>query len=182
MNDTDNQQERLMDLTWLAGIWEGEGNISLVMGSGNRIMPRASVVNTDFVLIEEIASALKRLNIGFYIQSRKGGGTNNPKHSDCKVITIAGVKRVNNFAKTLGPHMRGAKRNIAEKVVEYTEYRLGLPRNAQYTSKDLETVQTVRALNKKGPSESSETIRYPLDWVFKTRDGNSREELVPSKI
>ncbi len=166
MNDTSNQQERLSDLSWVAGMWEGEGNISLVQGSKKRIMPRAHIINTDYYLIEEIARILKDNGVGHYITERKGGCSNNPRHSDAKVITIAGLGRVVLFCQLLEPFFRGEKKEVVKQVWKYCSYRLKLPRNAPYTKVELSWVKLLRGLNKKGPKESSETSRHTnLTWL-----------------
>ena len=159
-NDTSNQQERLVNLAWLAGLFEGEGSVSLVRGSGNRIMPRVHMINTDWELIEEWSSRWKELGVGNYVQLRKV--YNIEKHKPTKQVLICGVKRVNNFCRILLPYLRGHKKEVAALVLEYTDYRLALPRpkrGGTYVSRDIEYVTRVRALNKKGPQVSSETIR-----------------------
>lgn len=161
-NETTNQQERQLELAWLAGIWEGEGTFVLFYGSKNRITPRASVINTDFVLIDGIISLLKRNNIAHYVQTRRGGCDGDPRHKDAKVIVISGYKRIENFIKLILPHFRGKKRAVAEYVLGFVSRRLFLGPRARYTDADFEAVEAVRALNKKGPIESSETTRQPL--------------------
>jgi hypothetical protein len=159
-SELSNQQERLVNLAWFAGLVEGEGNISLVQGASHRIMPRFGIINTDYRLIDASCAVLTENNIGHYITLRKGGCDNNPKHRDAKVVTVAGHKRMAKLLPILIPYLRGKKREVAEVVKEYVEYRLGLPSGSQYTSKDVEYINRVRTLNKKGPQESSETIRW----------------------
>lgn len=158
MDDTSNQQERLSDLNWITGIWEGEGNFSIFRGSKNRIYACASVPNTDFVLIEEISSALSRLGIGHYINLR-ANSQKNKNHADSKTIYVAGFKRVLKLLDAIQYRLRGEKRIVAQVVREFVERRLSLPRNAPYTSADLASIKLARSLNQKGPKESSETIR-----------------------
>ena len=167
MIDTNNQQERLLNLSWLAGMWEGEGNISLVKASKGRIMPRATIINTDFVLIETCGQILKENNVGHYFQTRINGCANNPKHKTAKVLVVAGMKRVQTLLNTLRPFLRGHKREVAKLVIEYIDQRLTVGKYTPYSSIDLAFVEKVRTLNKKGPEESSETIREPFDWIIK---------------
>lgn len=161
-NGTTNQQERLMNLAWLAGFFEGEGSVSLVQGSGNRIMPRVHIINSDWELMEEWSKCWKELGVGNYVQLRK---VYDPlKHKQTKQVLICGVKRVNNFCKLLRPFLRGHKLEVLKVVEEYTDYRLSLPNGAhgaKYGTLDYEYRDRVRALNKKGPLESSETTRQP---------------------
>src|SRR5258708_34306427 len=86
--ETNNQQERQVDIAWLAGIWEGEGTISIVTGSKNRWVPRVSMINTDFVLIEEVVAVLDRIGIVHYLQVRKTGCDGDPKHKQPSQIMV----------------------------------------------------------------------------------------------
>jgi hypothetical protein len=160
MNDTVNQQERLLNLAWLAGILEGEGNFSLVYGSGKRIMPRIGIINTDYVLIDTCCGILSENEIGHYVQERVGGCAGNPKHANAKNITIAGLQRVKKCLSILLPLLRAKKHGIAKLILEYIETRLARPKNAPYTPKDVEYVNRIRTLNQKGSIKSSETIRW----------------------
>lgn len=161
--DTYNQQERFLSLAWLAGLFEGEGSVSLVMGSGNRVMPRVHIINTDYALIEEWVSGWKTLGVGSYVQTRK---VYNPeKHKQTKQVIIAGVKRVQNFCQHILPFVKGRKKEVVAIVLEYCTYRLSLghpKRGMGYSSKDFDYVNRVRALNKKGPEKSPETVRWQL--------------------
>lgn len=158
MHDTNNQQERQQDLAWLAGLWEGEGCFSLFSAGGGRIYAGASLPNTDFVLIEAIHAALRRCEIGHYIHTRKLS-VKNPKHKDNKTIYVCGQRRAAKLIDSLLPYMRGKKQEVARVVRAYIARRLSLPRNSGYTQADRDFVSQVRALNRKGPVESSETIR-----------------------
>ena len=166
MNDTDNQQERLLDLVWLAGLFEGEGNISLVQGSGKRIMPRAGLINTYFALIEEMSRILKANGIGHYIQTRTNGCENNPNHATAKVLQICGLERVLKFCVLFHAYFKGHKKEVLEVISDYCMYRLEQPRNSPYTGKEFRWVERARFLNRKGPKESSETLRQAdLKWL-----------------
>src|SRR5574337_149028 len=167
MSDTDNQQERPSDKAWLAGIWEGEGTFAIYHTPtkwGKRYYPLAQCVNTDFVLIEEIHAALKRNNIGHRIILRK---MPNPKHKDTKVVYVYGMKRDQAVINYILQEIRGKKKEIAQHVLNFIEYRLSTPQTrnwhgyvqSSYSSLDEDYYLRSRALNKKGPSESSETIR-----------------------
>lgn len=166
MNDTDNQQERLLNLSWLAGLFEGEGNLSLVYGSGKRIMPRAGLINTDLSIIEEVSSILKKEGIGHYIQTRTNGCANNLNHATAKNISICGLERVSKFCALFRPFFRGHKKEVLDTVLEYCNYRLTQPKNSPYTGLELKWVEKTRWLNRKGPKESSETSRQAnLKWL-----------------
>jgi len=145
-NVTNNQQERLRDSAWLAGIWEGEGTFGIYKTPtkwGKRYWPLAQAVNSDFELIEEIHAALERHNIGHRIVFRELS-KKNPKHKDIKVVWIYGMKRVKHLIELLLPQMRGHKKEAARICLEFIEYRLNTsqPRGkhgylaSSYSSKD----------------------------------------------
>lgn len=164
MDVTSNQQERLSDALWVAGLWEGEGNFSIFRGSRGRIYASASIPNTDFVLVEELHKALSRLGVGHYINTRKLSQTN-PRHSDSRVVYVVGFKRIQSLLDRIQQHLRGEKKIVAALVREFVERRLQAPKNAPYTQADFKAIELCRSLNKKGPKESSETIRYQATVV-----------------
>lgn len=157
-NDTINQQERLVSLAWLAGFLEGEGWIGFHVHN-NRITAAINLINTDFVLIERVSDILKSLNVGFYIQTRKNGCDGNLAHKTAKSLEVAGMKRVRSLLSYILPFMVARKKQVAEIMLEYVERRLSMPHKPKATAEDWEYVARIRALNKKGPLESSETTR-----------------------
>ena len=160
LDDTNNQQERLADVAWLAGIWEGEGSFSIVQGSKGRMFPRGSIVNCDFTLIDEMMRILKENNVGHYVQLRVHGTKHNPNHNHAKIIYVYGMRRTANLINLLMPFLKGKKRIVAAKVLEYITHRL-VAGKARYAVYETALIEEVRMLNRKGPQESSETIRRP---------------------
>jgi hypothetical protein len=133
---------------------------------GQKIWPLAQVVNSDFELIEEIHAVLERYRVGHRIVLRELS-KKNPRHKDTKVIWIYGMKRVKHLIELILPQMRGKKVAAAKASLEFIEYRLSTtqPRGkhgylaSSYSSKDEDYYLRLKAVNRKGPSESSETIR-----------------------
>lgn len=164
LDDTNNQQERLVDVAWLAGFWEGEGTFSIVQGGKGRMFPRGSIINCDFKLIDKAVNILKENNVGHYVQLRMNGGTGNLKHSHAKIIYVYGAKRTQALISLLRPFLYGRKSEVADRVAEYITRRLQVGK-ARYSQVDKKLVEEVRTLNRKGPQESSETIRQPLEML-----------------
>lgn len=158
-NETTNQQERQLNLAWLGGIWDGEGTITIVTGSKGRWFAKASVINTDFELMRHVIDILKENEIGHYVQVRKGGCDGDPRHKDAMVINIIGMKRVQKFLKATTQQLYGKKLTVAREVEGFIQRRLSKGVKPRYDAEDLECIKRIRALNKKGPVESSETIR-----------------------
>lgn len=160
-NDTTNQQERLLDLAWLAGFVEGEGCFTVAI-NGQRITPRIYIINTDLALIDRVSTIFKRENIGFYRQTRKGGCGGSSRWKTAYTVEIAGMKRVRHAILELLPYLFGNKKRVAETLLAYIERRLSLPNKPKATREDWEYVERIRTLNRKGPKESSETTRSTL--------------------
>lgn len=157
MNVTDNQQERLVDLAWIAGLWEADGCFSIFKGSKSRLYAASSFVNSDKKLIEAVHSSLKRLGVGHYISTRKLSEKNS-NHKDQQIIYVAGFKRAEKFIDLILPFLRGRKSEVAEVVKAFIVHRLSNYKG-HYTKEDFEFIEKVRKLNKKGPPKSSEAIR-----------------------
>ena len=79
------------------------------------------------------------------------------------MIHIVGFKRVRTFVELILPFMRGRKQEIVKIILRFLERRQSSfaqhRAHASYTDADFNDMAEVRALNKKGPQESSETIR-----------------------
>ena len=161
-NETTNQQERQLNLAWLGGLWEGEGTITVVTGSKNRWFPKASIINTDFVLMSHVTHILDENGIGHYVQVRLGGCDGDPRHKDAMVVNIVGMKRVQTFIKAIVHYLHGKKLLVTAEVDGFIQRRLSKGVRPRYDAEDLECIKRIRALNKKGPVESSETTRQPL--------------------
>lgn len=72
----DNQQVTLTKLAWLAGIWDGEGSISITRCASGphkkspKYVPSISVYNTDEGLIHEVGRILDGLGVRYRISDR----------------------------------------------------------------------------------------------------------------
>ena len=124
----DNQQRRLeYDLSWFAGIYEGEGSFALIKGkrieNGKEIfryIPSCTLENTDKILINEMERILKENNIGFKIYERT------KRRQNCKrswQIHMIGMKRCIGFISWILPYIRGDKKLRARKILEFCHIR-----------------------------------------------------------
>jgi hypothetical protein len=72
MMTMDNQQATAIDLSWLAGIWDGEGTISVRKNHKNcQYSPRLQVVNTNPAMIRKICEIFDSLNVRYYLYEKK---------------------------------------------------------------------------------------------------------------
>lgn len=165
-----NQQER--SLSWLAGIVEGEGSISVqvyTLRDGRvRLTPYIAVVNTDMAIINEVRRIFDTLTVGEKSNARlcKLKGTNKP----CFTLRIDGETCLP-VVKTLAQYMIGGKRRNAEVVRQYIEGRKsglllrdtkGRIQRVGYTHSEIDLICSIRSHAR---AKSSETLRLAPNVV-----------------
>ena len=159
-----NQQER--SLSWLAGIVEGEGTISVqvyTLKDGRvRLTPYICIVNTDQNILGEAKRILDTLTVKEKSNARRCSfvGTNVP----CWNLRVDGEACLP-VAKALLPRMVGNKRRNAEVVIKYIEGRKkgllmrdagGRLQRVGYTYAEIDLISSIRTSRM---AKSSETIR-----------------------
>lgn len=156
-----NQQER--SLSWLGGIVDGEGTISVQVytypDGRVRLTPYACIVNSD----EGILSESKRIltEMGAFWRLCGHSGTN----KDCHLIRMDGEKPMMAFLPAIRPYLRSTqKANAADVVLKYLESRkrnylrrdaLGRVMRSGYTRAEIELISSIRT---KPTAKSSEAI------------------------
>lgn len=146
--------------TAMATMYDAEGCIVLnKSGSncskGSQYILRLQVANTNMEWIEAWAQRLGRGNTYFYPST-------NPKHSAYGYWCIQKKADVVYILKKILPYLI-IKKEQAKLLIEYTEgkFTKGTDHgpNEQELARRERIFQAMRALNKKGPSESVETVR-----------------------
>jgi hypothetical protein len=156
-----NQQER--SLSWLGGIVDGEGTISVqvyTLPDGRvRITPFACIVNSD----EGILSESKRIltDMGAVWRFCGHSGTN----KNCHIIRMDGEKPMMAFLPAILPYLRSTqKANSAKVVLQYLESRKrnylrrdswGQIMRCGYTRAEIELISSIRLAK---TAKSSEAI------------------------
>jgi hypothetical protein len=139
----DTQQNRQsagkISLQWLAGFVDGEGCIRVqsrkVKHGKKWYVPEISVSNTDLKTMEEISLFLKEKNIGHHLENQSLKRTTECGYKPQYRLMIAGLKRGKKFLEILSPHLV-TKRQQAEVLKEFIEYRLSVPQNTPYSEKE----------------------------------------------
>ena len=171
MDETmDNQQVKDTDLAWLAGIIDGEGNISLICrkSRGGIYRPFIVITNTDIRILEKCQNIGHQLGINFYIYKRQI--KDRQKHKLAYNALTQKMGHVVKLIPYLLPYLI-AKKDQAQILLEFSLYRLENLRSHKHDwNKENLWYQKIKNLNQKGPN-SSETIRQPL----------TREDIVQSK-
>lgn len=148
---------------WLAGLIDGEGNVSLHKHVRGRKIPRCTVINTDFSIIERYADILKRLGIGCYInhqdKKRYGENWNNTKSAE-----VQGFKRFRALVEEVLPHLTGIKKVKAETALAFVYSRLMKPGEGrgifgEYDATELYLIDLLLNGFKGNPNE------YTPEWI-----------------
>lgn len=142
-----------MKLGWLACSIEAEGSVSLVWGRTKKkiqIVPKVTFSNKDKLFIEKVISISKELGFDGHVYHR----------TNISCITWYGFKRVKKLLETIKPYMC-KKKEIANKVVEFIDYRLSLPYiRTPYGEVEKNLFLDVRELNGKGMISKQEIKCY----------------------
>lgn len=157
-----NQQER--SLSWLGGIVDGEGTISVQVytypDSRVRLTPYACIVNSDEGILSECKRILDEMGAKWR-PCGVSGGTN----KNCTCLRMDGEKPMMAFLPTILPYLRSTqKAHSADVVLQYLESRkrnylrrdaLGRVMRSGYTRSEVELISSIRT---KATAKSSEAI------------------------
>jgi hypothetical protein len=142
-----NGNFNFLDLSYLAGIIDGEGCFGLYRTfnkAKDQEMIRAfiTVVNTNLAIIEKVMRILKSLDIEFGVIHIK------PRNGVCKQsyqIVIRKRNAINRFISLISPFM-ASKKQQGEILVKFCSR----PKNSHYTSEEFSLVDLSHKLNRKG--------------------------------
>jgi hypothetical protein len=132
-----NQQERFdIELSWLTGIIEGEGWISLIVYKNRQryhkdkenytlaFTPNIGMANCDFIIVDKVKSLFDRLGIKYRYQLRKSHvGKDGICRKDKAEISVISQKNIRILAEAILPFMIGEKKNRLLKVLEFLDLR-----------------------------------------------------------
>jgi len=107
-SNADNQQASLCELSWLGGIVDGEGCITVSKRVGNRTAsPIVTIVNTERKLLDKVQQLFQKYGIAYYVRVHK-----QLNQAECKrplkqkvEFVIAGHKRVPRFLDLICPYL-----------------------------------------------------------------------------
>ena len=171
----DNQQATPIELSYLAGLWDGEGTITVSKGKmkNNNIQysPRISLGNTEVSMINEIVKTLDKVGIRGYIFTEE----KEAPRKDMYKIVISKFDQAKKLLEIILPYLK-VKKAQGELLLRFLKNRIeikngkrqelitdkkgrivGSIRHDLYRKEDVKLVDQLRSLNKKG--KSSETIR-----------------------
>ncbi len=148
--DGENPQATLVDLAYLAGLWDGEGYVGIT--KSDRKDKRANyqaqmvIVNTDINIINEIVKILDNLHVSAYLNTQDD---NHPKHAVKYMVAIRKLSAIKQLVDVLLPFMRG-KKGRAEMMLRFVDSRLSNKKYATpYTDDEISLAEQLRRLNRK---------------------------------
>lgn len=142
----DNQQEssRFVEMSWLGGIIDGEGTITLsIINRTNKtplVKPKVSIVNTDEKIINKIKEILTKNNFAFWVSEYEG----NKNWKKRYVIEISGMGRIMKFLPEINSYLVG-KKELGELVLQWCMDRYN--KRILYTPSDLEIIKKVKSIH-----------------------------------
>lgn len=110
---------------------------------GYLILPKIAVTNTDRKLLEKIQ---KLTGLG---KIYSAGRPQSPRHKQAYYWTIIGIDKVLSFCEEILPYLP-SKRGVAKCLIEWTKSRTSKKKIAPYSEREIELVEEIRKLNKRG--------------------------------
>lgn len=145
------------DLAWLAGIWDGEGTITIYRIQNSGLGVDVSIGNTNEAIINEVLRIFDLLELPIYCKyyepTKKQKGV-----YKCASRSQAAVKK---FCELMEPYLIG-KKEQARLVFRYLSKRLDRKDWHGHDEENFEMQKQVAFLNRKGP-DFSETTRVTPD-------------------
>lgn len=171
----DNQQKRpiIVNLSWLAGMWEADGSFSLSKNERRKYIqyePQLQFVNTDFLIITEVIEILRSLQVGYYFLTRiqpKNGYGKKLKYE----IRVQGMKRCYKLLHYLIDYIRGSKKQKAQFIFDFISLRLLKPKNQRYGDEE-------HALYQKYEKYNNELLEFSTTNMLNTWENRTGEDRV----
>jgi|SRR5579859_322096 len=159
----DNQQERLVELSFVAGVIVGEGCFTLAVNAQDKprghVNPIFSFFMTDKDTVEIVYAILHRHNLPGYFETRR----KQPPFREQYGVRVGGVKSMERFCRELLPFLTGEKHKAASVVHRFCERRLLLGRGGPFGPEDIEMIGELRKINSSG--SGGERHKFPLDQL-----------------
>lgn len=157
----DNPHTSERELGYLAAMIDGEGTITLERTGKRRICgvmglaPKIIVANTNPAIVTYVMDIFKRLGVNPHVKSSIVG-----RNKQCFWVTVQGLAKTKRILQYVEPYLVG-KVAQAKLMLEFIILR-GDPRLAKgkvYGSQEIEILDKIRALNRRGVTETEDHER-----------------------
>lgn len=118
------------DVSWFAGIIDGEGWMGIYNNKARRHRQfKVAVSNTDPFMLRKISEVICSLGINFYwiLAKPKMTGKSGSRVKWQLMVEISGNRNVLRLLKIIYPYLYSSKKETAELMIEYLEWRATLP-------------------------------------------------------
>ncbi len=163
---------KTFEIGWLECATESEGSIQLTWGKRKdgyiQLVPRVNLGNKAIGYIERAITYSKQLGFNGNVSEQKNG---------MKYIIWYGMKRVKRLLEALSPYFADLrKQRIAEKVLEFIDYRLARDPHVQYGEKEKELFLAVREMNGRGRIAKQE-LKFRFEKSKESSETNTPDTL-----
>lgn len=145
MDTTILNQQRLIDIGWLAGIIEGEGCFTL-QKRANRAKtswtPLVQITNTNPLIIQKAQRVLKDLGLGCYVYTQA-----QKRYRICYRVVTLGLKRVQRLLQVVEPYIDCRKEQL-ESLKVWVNSRLSRERGAEINDLEQFVMNRLSQLNR----------------------------------
>lgn len=129
------------ELSWFAGMFEGEGCIIFQKQPRKSkkfdIIVGAHIGNTDLLLIDKLVDILEKCELSWYLREKK---VYSPKHSAFFYLECRNQSMLRKSLEIFTPYMYGTKKAKANLVLKFLIKRNGKRGNNPYTSDELSLI------------------------------------------
>jgi len=130
---------REVELSWLAGIIDGEGNLNVQVRPGPNgkpyFRPKIRINNTDVRMIEKISRIYACWNIVFFYSIHKQRGKNGEAYKTVMNIEIASQGSGRKLLEMVIPYLAN-KRSLAESLLDLIVFVQGMPKGGNTLAVD----------------------------------------------
>lgn len=134
----------IQKLSWLAGIIDGEGCITIETDRKGFFRTIITVTNNNPYLIQEVSKIYSELNLRFFYLLKK---RSNPKHKETLVIRVFGLGSCRKLLESIYPFLVG-KKELAKLMLEYIALRKNRMKEKgshnPYSEKELELIKKIK--------------------------------------
>ena len=165
-----------MNLSWLAGILEGEGWVSLCLVKSNQkngkcttaFSPTIGMVNCDFLIMNEVCRLLDSFDIRYAKQIRPAYvGTDGSKRKPKFEICIRIHSEVRKFIEIIQPYMIGEKKDRCSHIINFLDIRANKPKvgkNSKYGMEEYNIYKQLYSYKGQRSSRSKILNDYTLEF------------------